>query len=68
MQKHTPNSFGLYDAPNRSEDLPITTLSEENLQKQLDDGAFLLTREEAIATGFLSPFDEQDVARTDIGG
>ena len=40
--------------------------SREDIERQLDAGAFLLSREEAVAAGFLNPQDMQDCVIIDI--
>lgn len=55
------NSHGLYDAPLHFEEMECVRLTLEDLSRQLDAGAFLLSREEARENGLLSPYDEQDV-------
>ena len=42
------------------------TLTQADIERQLDAGAFLMSREEAVAAGFLNPYDEQDTVIVDI--
>ena len=60
MNTNTRNSYGLYDAPVRFPEKERVTLTEEDIERQLDAGAFLLSREEAIEAGFINPYDEAD--------
>lgn len=54
------NSYGLFDSPVRSAEKERVTLTQADIERQLDAGAFLLSREEAIEAGFLNPQDEAD--------
>ena len=54
------NSYGLFDAPVRLPGKELVVLSFQEIEQQLDAGAFCLSREEAIAAGFINPHDEQD--------
>ena len=60
------NSFGLFDAARRSPEKERVTLTQADIERQLDAGAFLMSREEAVAAGFLNPYDEQDTVIVDI--
>ena len=42
------------------------TFTQADIERQLDKGAFLMKREEAVAAGFLNPYDEQDAVIVDI--
>lgn len=60
------NDFGLFDIPVRSPEKERVTLTQTDIERQLDAGAFLMSREEAVAAGFLNPYDEQDTVTVDI--
>lgn len=60
------NSYGLYDAPIRSTTKGKVILTQEELQRQLDAGAFNLSRDRAIALGFINPDDEQDTVIVEV--
>jgi len=60
MNTEKRNSYGLFDAPVRNQEKEHITLSPEDIERQLDAGAFIMSREDAIAAGFLSPHDEPD--------
>lgn len=60
------NRFGLYDAPNRTLERERVTFTQDEMQRQLEAGAFALSREEAIEAGFLNPQDEPDTVSIDI--
>ena len=60
------NSYGLFDAPVRSAEKERVTLSQEDIERQLDAGAFMMDREEAIAAGFINPQDEPDTVIVDV--
>ena len=55
MSKNTRNSFGLFDAPVRETEEEVVYLTAEEIEQQLDAGAFVLSREEAIEAGFIDP-------------
>ena len=60
MNTEKRNSYGLFDAPVRLPDKERVTLSSDDIERQLDAGAFVLSREDAITAGFLSPHEEPD--------
>lgn len=66
MIEDTRNSFGLYDAPVRSFGKERVTLTQEDIERQLDAGAFMMSREEAIETGFINPDYEPDTVIIDV--
>ena len=62
MKEHETNQLGLYDSSvrsNRRLPLPITA---DDIESQLQSGAFVMTRSEAVELGYLNPYDEQDTA------
>ena len=61
MQNNQRNSLGLFDASRRSAEKECVLFSREDIERQLDAGAFLLSREEAVAAGFLNPQDRQSL-------
>lgn len=66
MTTQKRNDFGLFDIPVRSPEKERVTLTQADIERQLDAGAFLMSREEAVAAGFLNPYDEQDTVIVDI--
>ena len=66
MSEITPNSYGLIDTPVRSPEKERVALTQADIERQLDAGAFLMSREEAVAAGFLNPYDEQDTVIVNI--
>ena len=66
MSEITPNSYGLFDTPVRSPEKERVALTQADIERQLDAGAFLMSREEAGAAGFLNPYDEQDTVIVNI--
>lgn len=62
------NSYGLYDAPVRFAGKERVTLTQADLEGQLEAGAFTMSREETIAAGFINPQDEPDTVIVDIRG
>lgn len=66
MNDATPNTHGLFDAPVRTIEKERVTLTRADIERQLDAGAFLMSREEAVAAGFLNPLEEPDAVLVDI--
>ena len=66
MMTQKRNDFGLFDIPVRSPEKERVTLTQADIERQLDAGAFLMSREEAVAAGFLNPYDEQDTVIVNI--
>ena len=60
MNTENRNSYGLFDAPVRSQAKEHIMLSRDDIERQLDAGAFLMSREDALTAGFLSPHEEPD--------
>ena len=54
------NSFGLFDSPVRCREKERVNLTPRHIERQLDAGAFLMSRKDAVLAGFLNPQDEQD--------
>lgn len=61
MDTEKRNSFGLFDAPARFIEQESVVLSPEDIERQLDAGAFFMSREKALAEGFLNPHDAGSV-------
>ena len=61
MNTEERNSHGLFDAPVRSGEKEAVFLTPEEMESQLDAGAFVLSREEAIEAGFINPDDPVDI-------
>ena len=66
MNTENRNSYGLFDAPVRNQEKERITLSPDDIERQLDAGAFVMSREDAIAAGYLSPHEEQDTVIVDV--
>ena len=66
MNRKERNSLGLFDTARRSPEKERVTLTQADIERQLDAGAFLMSREEAIAAGFIHEHDEQDSVIADI--
>ena len=66
MTEQNRNASGLFDIPVRFPEKERVTLTRADIERQLDAGAFLMSREEAVAAGFLNPYDEQDTVIVDI--
>ncbi|MDR2574761.1 MAG: hypothetical protein LBC94_10575 [Desulfovibrio sp.] len=60
------NSYGLFDAPVRSAEKERTTLTEADIERQLDAGAFFMDPKEAIESGFIDPDNEPDTVIVDV--
>ena len=66
MNDATPNTHGLFNAPVRTIEKERVTLTQVDIERQLDAGAFLMSREEAVAAGFLNPLEDPDTVLVDI--
>lgn len=66
MNLEKRNSYGLFDAPVRNQEKERITLSPDDIERQLDAGAFIMSREDAIAASYLSPHEEQDTVIVDV--
>ncbi len=66
MAEQKRNAHGLFDTPVRFPEKERVTFTQADIERQLDAGAFLMSREEAIAAGFIHEHDEQDSVITDI--
>jgi hypothetical protein len=62
MSTDKRNSHGLYDAPVPLAEKESIVLSQQDLEDQLDAGAFLLDMTEAIESGFINPYDDDTVS------
>ena len=54
------------DTEKRSPEKERVTFTQTDIERQLDAGAFLMSREEAVTAGFINPQDEQDTVIVDI--
>ena len=66
MDAENRNSFGLFDIARRFPEKERVTLTQADIERQFDAGAFLMSREEAVAAGFLNPLEEPDAVIVDI--
>ena len=66
MNADTPNSLGLFDAPVRFAEKERVILTQADIERQREAGAFVMGREEAIAAGFINPQDEPDTVIVDV--
>ena len=66
MAEQKRNASGLFDIPVRFPKKERVTLTQADIERQLDAGAFLMSREEAVTAGFINPQDEQDTVIVDI--
>ncbi len=66
MAEQKRNASGLFDIPVRFPKKERVTLTQADIERQLDAGAFLMSREEAVAAGFLNPLEEPDAVLVDI--
>ena len=60
------NSYGFFDAPARFAEKERVTLTQADIERQLDAGAFTMDRDEAISAGFINPQDEPDTVIVDV--
>ena len=66
MTEQNRNASGVFDIPVRFPATERVTLTRADIKRQLDAGAFLMSREEAVAAGFLNPLEEPDAVLVDI--
>ena len=66
MNAEKCNRYGLFDAPIHTQKNERIPLSQNDIERQLDAGAFFMGREEAIEAGFLSPHDEPDTVQVQV--
>ena len=66
MDSQKPNIYSVFDAPVRLKEKERVVLTPEDIERQLDAGAFVMTREDAVAAGFLSPHEEPDTVIVDV--
>ena len=66
MAEQKRNTSGWFDIPARSPERERVTLTQADIERQLDAGAFLMSREEAVAAGFLNPLEDPDTVLVDI--
>mgnify|MGYP000850839977 FL=1 len=66
MAEQKRNTSGLFDIPVRFPERERVTLTQADIERQLDAGAFLMSREEAVAAGFLNPLEDPDTVLVDI--
>lgn len=59
MDMPSRNSHGLYDAPNFNAARGPLALTREDLQRQLEAGAFAMDRDEALRNGLINPYDDE---------
>lgn len=62
------NTFGLFDSPVRPAEQRQSFLTRADIARRLDEGAFWMSREEAVAAGFLNPYDDQETVVVNGGG
>ena len=68
MNTPTRNSFGLFDAPVRNIDKkpPVVVMTQKDIEAQMEAGAFLMRRADAIAKGFINPLEDPDTVVVSI--
>lgn len=59
MDTPSRNSHGLYDAPKFNTAREPLALTREDLQRQLEAGAFDMDRDEALRSGLINPYDDE---------
>ena len=62
MTTPSRNSLGLYDVPNLGAVREPLALTQADLERQLEDGAFVMDREEALKSGLINPYDDETAA------
>ena len=58
MNTPSRNSHGLYDAPKLNAVREVIALAQAELERQLEDGAFIMDRIEAVNSGLINPYDD----------
>ena len=68
MNTPTRNSYGLFDAPVRNTDkkTPVVFMTQKDIEAQMEAGAFLMRRADAIAKGFINPLEDPDTVVVSI--
>ena len=66
MDTEKRNSFGLFDAARRSPEKERVTFTQTDIERQLDAGAFLMSRAAADTAGIITPQDEHDTEIVDL--
>ena len=66
MNTKKRNKYGMFDVSLHTQEKEVITLSRNDIERQLDAGAFVMSREDAIAAGFLSPHEEPDTVIVDV--
>lgn len=54
------NRYGLYDSPKQFEGKELAAMTRQEFEQKLDEGAFLMSRDEAIRLGYIHPDYEPD--------
>lgn len=62
MSTDKRNSHGLYDAPVRLTEKENIVLTQKDMERQMEDGAFFMDMTEAIESGFINPYDDDTVS------
>lgn len=60
MTANKRDQKGLYDAPVRNTEREVVILTQEDIEERINNGAFMMTREQAVCSGFLHPHDDQE--------
>lgn len=60
------NSYGFFDAPARFAEKERVTLTQADIERQLEAGAFWMDPTEAIESGFINPDHEPDTVIVDV--
>lgn len=60
------NNHGLHDAPVSSAEKERVTLTQADIERQLDAGAFVMDWTEAVESGFINPDHEPDTVILDV--
>ena len=66
MNTENRNSYGLFDAPVSSAEKERVTLTQADIERQRDAGAFIMDWTEAVESGFINPDYEPDTAIIDV--
>ena len=60
------NKYGLFDAPIRTQEKDIISLTAKEIEEQLNSGGFVLSHNEALDLGLLNTHDAQDTVIVNI--
>ena len=60
MNTKKRHKYGMFDISLHTQEKEVITLSRNDIERQLDAGAFFMSHEEALEAGLISPYGEPD--------